>query len=111
KNRIRLIQNFIIPEPQDRKPLGNKPVVTPPVGRRKSMLPTIGLHNYPGAEVHEIDNIRTNRLLTTKLSTSQSMSTQMSPQQLFGIRHAPPKLLGKYTLNHSAPNTVTMIKT
>jgi len=58
------------------------------------MLPPVGFDNKTMAQAYEINNIRTNRMLATKLAAGQAMATQQKPQKTLGVGHFPAKLAG-----------------
>ena len=57
------------------------------------MLPAIGFDDQSRSEMHEIDDVGTDRLLTAELLAIQSVCTQMFPEPMFGIGHLPAEQL------------------
>lgn len=54
---------------------------------RLQMLTAIRFNDKASAEVHEIDDVRPNRLLATELLSVQAMVAQMTPKHGLGVGH------------------------
>jgi len=64
-------------------------IVSRAVALTIGMLPTVNFDNEPALETHKIDDIRTERNLTSELHADRSR-TQGPPQFSFSIRHRNP---------------------
>ena len=63
--------NFIVPEPYDSKPIALKPHCPLLIGRpnaRLIVLSAVELNNQPMLETHEVNNVRSDRLLPSETS-------------------------------------------
>ena len=95
KHVIRALENLVIPKPQHAKSLLRQPGIAHSVARGSIVLTSIGFDDQPGAEMHEVDDVGSNGLLTTKLLAKQAMRAQMHPKPKLGVRHAAAELFRK----------------
>lgn len=65
------------------------------------MLAAIGFNNQSHAEMHEINHIRTNGLLTPEFAAIQTMRSQVPPKKGLALCHTASQMLGKLELFHS----------
>ena len=64
---LRIVQDLVIPEPQDAKALLSQPSITHGIALAGIMLAPIGLDDQLGAKMDEIDDIGAEGLLAAKL--------------------------------------------
>ncbi len=83
----RLLQDLVIPETQDQITLGHQPGVSHPVLCTTQMLTPIDLDDQPGLQAGEIDDIRADGYLSSKLVASELPATQPLPESALGIGH------------------------
>jgi hypothetical protein len=91
KNPLKLIQNLVIPKPQDSKSLSFKP------GRSRlivfscvPMLPAVDFDNQPCLQAHKIDNVGPKRMLAAKAQSRNLAPAQLLPKHPLRIRHGAP---------------------
>ena len=65
------------------------------------MLAAIRLDDQARAEVHEVDDVGTDRLLATEFLTVQAMGAQVLPQPLLGVGHVLTQGFGEFARVHT----------
>ncbi len=90
KNRLehdrRVCEHVFVPEAQDTKPTGpQKGISSRVVVGLFGVLAPIQLNDDGGLKTGEVANVRSHRMLTTKLEVSQLAPTQVSSQQSLRI--------------------------
>ena len=96
---IGLSKHIVIPEPEDSKTLRFPPRSSAVVMlTSSSMLATIDLDNQPRFQANEVQDVRTDRDLTTKAMTADLVPAESRPEVQFRIRHRGSEIAG-------SPNT------
>ena len=76
---LRIVQDLVVPEPQDAEALLSQPSITLGIALAGVMLAAIGLDDQLGAKMDEIDDIGAEGLLAAKLLARQAMTAEMAP--------------------------------
>ena len=74
QHSIGMQKYLVVPEPQHDETLLRQPGITEGVRRRFGMLAAVRLHDHARTEMHEVDDIRPDRLLAAELLPMESMS-------------------------------------
>ena len=84
--RFRLAQHFIVPEPQETKPLGLQPICAILVVDSLALvMPAVQFDYQPTFQAHEIHDVRTQGHLPPKLVISQLPAAKVLPQSQLGL--------------------------
>ncbi len=89
QNSVNVIQNFVVPETQDTEALRFQILAS--FGAVIRMAPAIDFDDQTLFKRDEIDDIGSDRNLTTKLDGSQFPSAQSAPQNVFRVSGTTPK--------------------
>ncbi|CAN5270596.1 hypothetical protein BH11PSE4_BH11PSE4_43640 [soil metagenome] len=73
KHPVRVVQHFIIPEPQHAKPLFFEPLVAAGIGFTVSVLAAVDLDDEALGQTDEIDDISADRDLSLELEVREAM--------------------------------------
>jgi hypothetical protein len=90
KNSLSIHEHVVIPESENTKTMGAKPLVTITISGRIRVLSTVNLHHKPATQASKVDDVRANRNLTLELHTPEAMCTQPIPEPTFGVGHLLP---------------------
>jgi len=85
-----LLQHRMIPKSQNREALGREPRVARHVARVLRVLRTVALDDDPALEADEIDDVGTERNLTTPFGLRQAPVAQHAPERALGVGRLPP---------------------
>jgi hypothetical protein len=87
KDAVPVLQNLVVPEPQDAPASLTQQCIAPIVIARFGMLPAIGFDDQPGLRAREIDDIWRDRELPPK-PPAELISTERLPKYPLGLgRH------------------------
>ncbi len=86
-NPIDIGQHIIVPEPDNHELQTLDANVTSMVRSRFGVLPAIDFHDQSPFEASEIDDVRTDRVLSPELASQQLSASEMFPQFGFRVRH------------------------
>jgi len=79
QNIFWIAQYLVIPKSQHLIPFSPEPFIPHLIAWIACMLPTIQLYDYFSFEIHKINNILANCMLTTKLETFNLSVSQIPP--------------------------------
>ncbi|MDR6991390.1 hypothetical protein J2X52_001488 [Luteimonas sp. 3794] len=77
-----------------------QPCVASYVFQRFDVLTAICFYDHTRTEMHEVDDVRTNRLLAAELLPLEAVGAEMTPEQLLGVGHVSTQLFSKCALIH-----------
>ncbi|MBB3343786.1 hypothetical protein FHW73_001652 [Luteimonas sp. RC10] len=101
EHRLGTLEDVVIPEAQDPEALLIQPRVANCVFRRIGVLAAVRLDDQACTEMHEVHDVRTDRLLTAELLSIESVGAEMTPKHVLGFGHVSTQLSGKRALIHA----------
>ena len=87
-----VLENIIIPEPHYGESLAAQERIAMGVGLRPVVLAAIDFYQQLLLQTGEVDDVRADRMLTSKSASHELPATQALPQLLLGIGHVAPEL-------------------
>ena len=105
----KIVLDFVVPESQDAKARGGKPMIPPGVARNvavESMLPAVDLDREPRREARKVDNVTQPRNLPTEMNAALATpASQMHPQPHLLRRHGLAQAPGDRVGHRKSPPT------
>jgi hypothetical protein len=87
QNRRGVSQYVVVPEAHYSESLSRQPGIACLVGQRFVVLSTVRFNDDTSTEMHEIDDVRANRLLAPEFHAAQAMRSQVAPEEILGVGH------------------------
>jgi hypothetical protein len=90
QNRLRFPQDLVVPKADHAIATIGKPRIALRIRHGLKVLPPIGLDDQLCAEMHEINDVRTQGMLPSELLAAEPVRSEKTPEQALRVRQVLP---------------------